>query len=328
MLPIRRRISVVIVILSLVAAHVCAQPPRTPVEQYHLDRKIQLDRNTGKLRAVLKLDRAEYLPGEVALLTITVTNPTAVSLEVFDPFYVLTGSIEMSIKKTVGQKTEWQTTAPDPLCCVGILRADTLPTRVFAAGEILERQFASHEPHFGADFVRRVQVTSQIPESPHQAAIPLIRMPEYAGEFELTYTYCPTQAVQFRVVPAIAESVAYARLEKQDPPLRYGNGEHVRLVPLPRDVILAVLSAGGTHYIVASRFGQTGDRQIYRVPHTELSVGGARTLGPYVRVGSSNLPITALHGVADSKEQITLTWTIADGRTFTVKLDPDRNVVK
>src|SRR5258707_3684629 len=202
----------------------------TPTQQYHQDRTTLLIRNTHKLAVSVTMDRQEYLPGEAAQIRITITNPTFEPLEVFDPFLAQTGKMEMLEKKIVGQTASWNNVNPD---AYGAPRSDQLPTRFMAASETLERKLFSYDDRF--DKKER-----------------LIRMPEEPGEYRLVYTYAG-QPVDFKMVPARLELIAYVVFEKEDPPLQYGSGASAKMVRVPRDARVAVLGAGGFHHILISR---------------------------------------------------------------------------
>src|SRR5258706_6083397 len=75
-----------------------------------------LRENTSKLERKLQLDRDSYLTGETAQITITIRNPTAQLLEVFEPFTLKTGGFVLEFFGKVGRDTSptWQDYDPDP----------------------------------------------------------------------------------------------------------------------------------------------------------------------------------------------------------------------
>lgn len=53
----------------------------------------------------------------------------------------------------------------------------------------------------------------------------------------------------------------------------------------------------------------------------------SRAFHPYRRIATSSYSITSLQAVADNAENVTLSYTDQTGRTFTLKLDANRNIV-
>jgi len=103
---------------------------------------------------------------------------------------------------------------------------------------------------------------------------------------------------------------------------------------------VVVLNAGGKHYVVASR--NTSGSPVVR-DNLGNAVPG-RGLSPFVRIATSDQPITSLNGVeivqansnastvslgpvtgpGQEQERITVRWTTQDGSQSTVNLGPDR----
>lgn len=265
------------------------------------DREFVLGQNTRKLSVTLKLDRDEYLPGEVAQLTITIRNPTAENLEVFEPFIPGTGSIWLE-QKTSDDPGKKPMPYMGPMCCYIQGRSENLPTRRISSGASIVRTFQSYDSQFG--------LSGELFSIPTHAS----------GEFQLEYAY-GGGPVKFRVLRVAVGVSSQVTFEKRRD---YFDGQKMR--SSARTVGLAVVIAGGKHYIVASR-QVNGDNSIMR-DLTGRAVVGPEALRPFERIYTSDIPIREVRGVANEREEVQVSFVTADGRTGTVEIDSDRKVKK
>ena len=130
--------STVILPLSLAAASAQVisidRPGRLSPEQYH-----QVFKNTSLMQVNMTLDRAEYFPGEDSVLSISVKNPTADTLEIWEPFNRETGFLTIQRKdpKASPPFGDWVDMAPREDGPPGA----NSPTRFIAPGQEIRQQW-------------------------------------------------------------------------------------------------------------------------------------------------------------------------------------------
>jgi hypothetical protein len=76
-----------------------ATPQPSAQELQSLEYILGVNRNTMQLKVELRLDREVYFAGEMAELTVTVTNPTSSALLVEKPLAVGSGDVELDVQK-------------------------------------------------------------------------------------------------------------------------------------------------------------------------------------------------------------------------------------
>jgi hypothetical protein len=269
-------------------------------------RENQIAANTEKLRVAITMDRQEYLPGEAAEITISIVNPTTDPLEVYEPFKNQTGTMWVDIQRTPGQQALGH--QGEPLCCPH----GRGTTRWFASGETAASTFQSGGDHFGARG-------------------PMVVIPEQPGGYRLYYLYGSAQPVNFTVIPATVALETYVALQR---PGQYTIGTVTKVSQ--RRVPVAVVKSGDKYHVVASM--NSGGGPVVRDGYGTALSGWARAIGPYVRVSTSDQPITSLNGTElvqsnttatasgqqQAQESITVRWTTQDGKQSTMNLGPDR----
>jgi hypothetical protein len=274
----------------------------TGAQTYQQNRRDLLRQNASKLKVSISLDQQEYLPGEAAQVHISLTNPTPVPLEVYEPFKIETGAMVVYATKTVGGKT--LIVSSGQICC-SASPPDTM-TRTLAASESVSGTFNSNEAHFNS-------------------AEPMAIIPYEPGNYRLAYTHGPGTS-DFKVLQATVEGAVSVPLEKSGQTVSGGKTHAI-----PRRTMLILLKAGTIHYIVAtsrSVFGFDFDARISHEIGQNLTYGTSREIAPFFRVASSEQPIVSLNGIANSQENITVAWATADGQQHTVSLGPDRKLRK
>lgn len=271
------------------------------VEQYHMQRSDMLNRNTAKLTVSVQLDRTVYLPGELAEVTISVTNNTGAALEAFTPFMLSTGSIEVSELRTLDGQTGWHDLAPEKFCCE-FGRKDDRPTYLFGAGQSFQKKMKSDEAHF--DFDR----------------FPLLRVPKQPGKYRISYTYAGHKPTEFEVTPALIRKLDCAHFATM--------GEYVsqskQHLKVPRQANASVLESSGTYYVVLTHGVRENNACFPTLPESGDFTVLVGYLQPYFRLASSDKPIVSLHAIADKQENVTVSWTTSDGKTSSVMVPVDQ----
>jgi len=218
----------------------------------------------NRLKAVttLRLDRDAYFPGEIATLTITVTNPTNEPLEIPAPFEPTSSGIDLMGKDTPQARelgVEYWYLAPH--------RFSDFPTRLDTGSIVLhpavrlERTVRSDEKHFG--YYRWFGHRGAVPATP--------------GEYRVEFSYDTRVHVDFRVVqPEMTQFVAA--------PLPALGGTDREA---PRGYMHAFVLAFGGRYAICRNVQATA-------LNPELFRGYYGDLAPLERVGEMDEPVTAL----------------------------------
>jgi len=269
-------------------------------DQYHKQRADLLNKNTSLLAVSVELDRTVYLPGELAYITISVTNGSATALEAFAPFQGFTGLMELSALIVRNGKETWLSFAEDPSCCQPG-RKDDQPIYIFAQGEKITKTMRSDEPNFGF------------------AKDQLLRVPRKPGKYRLRYTFNQHKSVEFEVVPALirkVECAPFAAKKEYVSPSK----EHFAL---SRQVNAAVLESAGGYYVVLSSVRNNNACSLSLPDSGDFSFW-VNELLPYLRLASSDKPIVTLRVVTDKQENITVFWTASDGKAGSTKVSVDK----
>jgi hypothetical protein len=294
--------------LGVIVAVLLPVLPGQPANSPSRDRARQLDHNTNQLRVTVALDRAEYIPGETATATITVSNPTSSALEAFEPFRGNTGRLHVAVQQGQERATRYR---PNDAT---FDRSGATNTYWFAAAEKRTFQISSLE-HIDTD------------------PFPAFSVPDDTGDYQLEYRYSygtvRESAAKFRVVPVVTTSVSFAGLAQ---PLQYNTDG--RTVTLPRNVVLLVLK-GPSKYYVAASLREFSSAFIQRLPDGSFFNGPA-DYSPLVRVAESAEPIVTVSGVEISagpsqngqrQEVIAVTWTTVEGKQSSVRFGANRAAV-
>jgi hypothetical protein len=183
---------------------------------------LQLGYNTEQMNVELRLDRTEYLAGEAAVITLSVSNPTPRALWVETPFSIRTG--EVALLAHDGDRFG------SPLL---IQRAD-MPLVVSAdlavllqPGERRERKFRTDDTQSDDDYFPPASGFS---------------VPLQAGHYRFQYTYGRTASADFDVVATTVKAIVR------------------RDVPNPETGDPATGSHAGTHRLQAAQLEAEGQR--------------------------------------------------------------------
>lgn len=278
-------------------------------------RVMQLEWNTARLKVTTTMDRSEYLTGEAAQATVTITNPTTGAVEAFEPFRRGTGSFYVAIQPGTEQKTQYRPNDEE----LGLGRSAATPTKWFASGETVTRTVSSFDNPF------------------EMKSLQMIYLPTVPGEFLLMYTYAYTYTkagtAKFRVLPTVLVAPVFVPLQapgqskNEDGPVSY-----------KRNVPLLVLQAEGRYYLLASRNAERGSF-VARTPDGGY-MEDAVSFSPLVRIAESDQLIVSVTGIELAPgtktaagtpvppESIRVNWTTADGKQFTATLGPDRRTMQ
>lgn len=250
----------------------------------------QLAANTSRLQIQVALDRPAYFPGEAAIVTVTVTNPTSGPLQVMVPFSATTGCMEIA------------TQAPDgSLSPVGADRCppfagSSYPVTVMAAGEQRQLALSSYANRF-------------------DLGVESIPLPLVSGSYVVTYGYGTSATAPFAVVVPHLEAQASAQVQDEsstDP----ATG--------------ATLTGPSYIHAFALRYNNQSYLCVSVSPDGSSGAVNADPSGNFLgsnglwlkRIGVSANPVVAISETADSSGNITLQWQDSTGAqsTFTYTL--------
>jgi hypothetical protein len=245
--------------------------------------------NTAQLKASVSLDRAIYFPEEAAVITVSVTNPTSVSLVTFAPFLAQTGCLDV-----------YRPTGSDELELIGshsncIMSWDaTAPTTTFLARETRVKTFLSSDsrifdgalsPFFFGGGVSRT-----------------------AGPYQLNWGY------GINSVPALYQ-VVYPHLEAAAV-VRIQDSTYVDPVNLQTSQRAEYM------HVFALRWNNQSFICITQQPSyigdlTSPEADGTLTFphGSHRRIAVSTNPIISITVTADAAYNLTITWTDSAGAT-------------
>jgi hypothetical protein len=140
----------------------------------------------SKLRTRLFLDRKIYMPGELAIVTIRVTNPTGEPLEIPDPFHKWSGGLDLMRRVTPpGNGPGFAYTSPHPYSGMSN-RDDVLPRVIINPGQTLSESYRTDAPLFL-----------------NQPALPGGTMPHTPGKYLIVYSYDTRAEVNFEVISSL-----------------------------------------------------------------------------------------------------------------------------
>jgi len=242
------------------------------------------------------MDRATYLPGEAAQVTLTVTNPASTPVVSLMPFLSSTSCLESRWKDGDEFKQNGQ-----PEC--GSVAIDNSNTMTFGPGETKQLVLNSYDKLFDIDAT--VLFTRSVPTRPGTYAISFV------------YGASASAQVEYRVEAAKLEADAIAQLRGvmfTDHP--------VKVPPQLLSEYLHVLAlrSNGESYICVSQRPVNPSRSVAQIVHggdnidfddSHVQVGLAI---PFKRVATSSASIVSVIAAADTDENLTIEWTDSDGR--------------
>jgi hypothetical protein len=251
--------------------------------------------DASHVKVTISVDRQTYLPGEVAQVTLEVSNPGAAAVLALKPFISNTGCLYL--RRRVKDQLRG---APSDECASQAL--ESTDTVKFGPGESQRMVLNSYDRIFdlGADVMEGGAV------------------PELAGDFGISYRYgSSTATAEYKVAPARLEADVTVRVHNL---MFTENAELVPPQPHPQYVhVLALRSDGLTHICVQqdSTFRSrlvAREEDVARGPEFDLHHVDTLLATPFKRVATSTNPVVRLSATADKDENLTITWIDSAGR--------------
>ena len=247
--------------------------------------------NTKSLKVDLKLDRSEYLAGEIAAVTVTVTNSSSRPLWVYRPFSVFTGEIKLMARqgdelKVIQQIDRTDIPGPSP--------ADVV---LLKPSESRERKIRTFDFNQFEDWLGQLTTEGSVPLQ--------------AGHYRFEYVYGAGAGAEFDVVDSAVRLVGDAkpstpRRKEQRPPRRNVSFGRLRIWK----------RRAGTSWCCpqSGRFRLREPVEAYKL----------ETIGPFVRLDSweGRMPDVQIE-VADDNTLIA-TWTTDSGTPKRMEIPPPR----
>ena len=238
--------------------------------------------NSGKLQTTVTLDRSVYFPDEAAVITISVLNPTSNALQIYAPFTMRTGCLQVFAPALPG--------SVDPICN-SLVDPDT-PTTIMQPGE--QRQITLNS--FDNQFDRGLP------------AMEAGSVPTQAGTFALSYGYWNAKSVPFQVVLPHLEAAAVVRVADIT-----DTDESGKKIQFPGYMhVFAVEWEGQTSVCV------TRDSSFMRSPVRADANGNLDDApGVFTRIATSASPVVSLSVIADAAANLTINWEDSEGNQET-----------
>ena len=238
--------------------------------------------NTLQLKTSLSLDRTVYFPGEAALVTITVQNPTAGPLAALAPFSIATGCLDL---------VQLSRNAPalmsaERICSFRPVDSDT-PTTIFAAGEQRQRNFNSYDPMFE---------TGMYVLGDYEA------VPRGPGDYWLRYDFANGAEAAFRVVVPHVDAAAFARV----PDGSYVDPITGATVPTEEYMHAFALRWNNQSFLCVTQSSTSMARIVAADPNGNFDPGGSPS--EYFRVATSQNPVASISLTSDASGNLTLQW--------------------
>jgi hypothetical protein len=256
---------------------------------------VKLFENAYRVNVTMTLDRQDYLPGELAELTITITNSTPQVLDIPRPFSVGTGAL-LLLERRRARPGEHPYREP------GWLPAEVwpdvaprrgpevpLPSIRIGPGETISRKFLSWD---------------QSAEPPGWGRLIYGgSTPTWAGDFRLEYW---GGHVEFRVMRPALVALSKIYLPEWEDFVVDSQG---RTEKRQRRTFAFVLEAEGRHYVCL--FKRTLPFELD--PMQTDSAGrlrdkALRMLCPYTRLAESDSAVSPLRAESDANGTITIQW--------------------
>jgi hypothetical protein len=294
-----------------------SQPPQFNAERAERQKKLpELAANRSKLDVMLRLDREVYFTGEDAEITIRVVNPRPEILEVPAPFEVLTGGVNLMERNgkryPLLDSSQWVPNSAHPIGGSG---------PVVVAGYVPPLPPTIWLPPY-----QPIEKTFRLSEGGCSSETPFIGvcgLPKEEGEYRLVYDYHYKAFAQFRIVYPKLEQWTETILAKPYEHRETGPDAKLtgRVTLRPRRVRAAVLEYEGQHIVVVSGWHAPSDERVVLEPNNVFGQHQGRQFGPYRRVATSAETIQSLQIEADSKDNLTVTYTSAAGTTSRLRFD-------
>lgn len=248
-----------------------------------------LSENEDQLQVAVTLDRAVYFPREVAVISITIRNPTSNPLRVNAPFW--RECITLSASNVDGTFSQLGADG----CGFGpqIESARSIPpmTTTFAAGEQRNFVLSTDDSSFSSK------------SSPMYGAVP-----KDPGSYALIYGY-NAKSARFKVVHPVLDVAARVALKD----LVYTNPTSRQESRLKQYVHVFSLRYDNYSFLCV------GKPQTNRHLVGDVTPGDLEYLpGTYKRIGSNANPIVSITPSADSAGNLQIAWVDRSGKTGTI----------
>ena len=259
------------------------------------------DFDTSNMKVTVTMDRETYLPGEIARVTLEVSNPGSTRVVSLTPFLSATGCL--GFQQKVGKR-------PFGLVNCGTSDLDASNVTAFGPGESKKMVLNSYDSMFDID----------------TSAMQGDGVPSRTGTFGLIYRYGRSAAAaEYTVAAAKLQADATVRVHDV---MYSDNPDLVSPKPLAQYVHVLALRSEGASYICVQQ--QAGDHADLIANQSDLSGGDLDFSFPRVRVGSATplkrvatsiTPVVSLAATADDQENLTIVWTDASGRQETLRYE-------
>lgn len=277
-----KTIYICIAALAATCSAVAQQATPQATQPQSLSYILGVHQNTKQLRVELKLDREVYFPGEMAELTVTITNPTSRALLVEEPLSVGSGDIGLVVQRAdhfeaVAQKTR------DGFIIVGTGATEpTVHTVLMQPGEQRQRTIRTDDAMFDDDEIMDLTIDGFLPLE--------------AGHYVFGYGYGSGASVAFDIVqPVVLRAVQPS--SSQAP----ATGSPSEPSAKPWGGPLGELEWDGKRYLVAS----LRPASLRRSPNGPLA--------PFVRLDTLEGQMPTVEYIDGADGSITFIWEGADG---------------
>jgi hypothetical protein len=244
--------------------------------------------NTRQLQGTLTADRDTYFPGEAAMFTLTLKNPSSGSLEVPEPYSSANSCFEL--RKLLEGGVSLPLSAR-PICPSRIVDTKSRSTAVLGAGEERQSLISSDTLMSGSEELS----VSQGPA--------VLNRPGY---YQIEYSYHHVNpSVVFRVVTPRLDTATVLKL----PDITYGDPSTGRTISVPAYMHLFALRWNNQSYICISQSPDSSGRAVAGDAHGDFE----GTDFPYVRIATSTEAIRSLNASVDAHDRLTVIWVDAAG---------------
>lgn len=249
-----------------------------------------LGASTRLLQTQVSLDQSTYFPGEAAVVTVTVTNPTASRLQVMTPFATATGCLLLFVQQPDGS---FLPSAADRCASIG---ATSFPTTTMAPGESRQVTLNSYDGMFDSSL-------------PPMGSVGVPRRP---GSYALTYK--GIQALFNVVLPHLDAAAAVPSLAGS-----YTDPTTGKVIQTQGYEHVFALRWNGVSYICATVQGSGGPQVISNDPNGNFTDANGNFIGAslFKRIAVSQNPVVSMSVTADGSGNHTVTWQDSTGGVFT-----------
>ncbi len=246
--------------------------------------------DTSNMKVTIAMDREVYFPGEVAQITLTVTNPTKKRVRSLRPFLSSTTCLVQGLKGGPPPRLEGEC-ASVPL--------DRSNTTAFGPGESKQIVLKSY------DQFTEIRSSAMLGSS----------VVTHPGSYVLVFRYgASTSEVEYSIAPTILDADEVVRL-------RDGLQHFGALPPRPFPDyahVLALRSDGVTYICVQQQTVSNSKRvvSVATIPENldfDDSHVNIRSATPFKRIATSDAAIVKLSATAEAQENLTIEWTDANG---------------